>query len=114
MGTYNIIDNFEKQNYPIEEIIGCGGVTKDHPFLQIIADVTGKPIIVNKDSQGGVLGCAVIGAAHTVYDGDYDKAGTAMVHPAKVIEPNYENHQRYLSIFDKYKALYLQTRGLEK
>lgn len=111
-GTYNIIENFETQDVEIDEIVGCGGVTKDSVFMQIISDVCGKPIIVNKDAQGGSLGCAVIGAAVKHFGGNFQEAANDMVHTKKVIYPNVENHKKYLEIFEKYKALYQNTKSL--
>ena len=58
-GTSHILENFERQGYPVDTITACGGVTKDQEWIQIIADITGKPIVINRDSQAGVLGCCV-------------------------------------------------------
>ena len=105
-GTANIIKNFEDQGYPVDSLIGCGGVTKNRLWMQIISDVTGKPIIVNKELQAGVLGCTVVAAAEGEYDGDFLKAAGAMVHPDVTIEPNMETHKKYEKVFAKYLELY--------
>jgi len=98
--------NFEDQGYPVNTLIGCGGVTKNRLWMQIISDVTGKPIIVNKELQAGVLGCGVVAAASALYDGNFQQAADQMVHPDVDIEPNMENHKKYEKIFDKYLKLY--------
>ena len=105
-GTANIIKNFEDQGYPVNALIGCGGVTKNRLWMQIISDITGKPIIVNKELQAGVLGCAVVAAAGGQYGGDFLKAANAMVHPDMEIQPNMENHEKYAKVFDTYLELY--------
>ena len=104
-GTANIIKNFDDQGYPVNTLIGCGGVTKNRLWMQIISDVTGKPIIVNK-LQAGVLGCGVVAAASALYEGDFQKAADEMVHTDVKIEPNMENHKKYEKIFTKYLKLY--------
>ena len=105
-GTANIIKNFDDQGYPVNTLIGCGGVTKNRLWMQIISDVTGKPIIVNKELQAGVLGCGVVAAASALYEGDFQKAADEMVHTDVKIEPNMENHKKYEKIFTKYLKLY--------
>ncbi len=105
-GTANIIKNFEDQGYPVDSLIGCGGVTKNRLWMQIIADVTGKPIIVNKELQAGVLGCGVVAATYGAFDGDFQKAADAMVHPDVIIEPDMAVHEVYKPVFAKYLELY--------
>ena len=73
-GTQNIIRNFEEQGYPVESITACGGVTKDRRWLQMISDVTGKPIIVNENIQAGVLGCCVVAASKGRFYDDFQSA----------------------------------------
>ncbi|MFW5812140.1 MAG: FGGY-family carbohydrate kinase, partial [Alkalispirochaetaceae bacterium] len=43
-GTKVIIDRMEKEKFKIKEIIACGGATQSDLWMQITADVTGKPI----------------------------------------------------------------------
>lgn len=105
-GTANIIKNFEDQGYPVNELIGCGGVTKNRLWMQIISDVTGKPIIVNKELQSGVLGCAIVAAAGSDYNGDFKKVADAMVHPDVRVEPDMEIHKKYEPVFGKYLEVY--------
>ena len=78
----------------------------------MIADICGKPIVVNECEQGGVLGCCVIGSAEMCFDGDYKKAADALVHKANVFEPNMEHNKIYRPIFEKYKQLYESTKKL--
>jgi ribulokinase len=105
-GTANIIKNFEEQGYLVDSLISCGGVTKNRLWMQIISDVTGKPIIVNKELQAGVLGCTVVAAARGQYDGDFQQAANAMVHPDVEIQPDMKNHKKYEKVFAKYLELY--------
>ena len=80
----------------------------------MIADICGKPIIVNECDQGCVLGCCVVGAASYLYNGDYEKAANALVHKAETYLPNMELHEFYKPLFEKYKTLYEKTKNLGK
>lgn len=109
-GTYNIIKNFEENEYSVDSITACGGVTKDDQWMQMIADITGKPITVNRNSQAGALGCCVVAAAQGRFYNDFQEAAEHMVIPKKVIRPDMEKHQAYQPYFKKYLALYESLR----
>lgn len=113
-GTYNVITKYEEEAFDIEEIVACGGGTKNIAWVQMIADICGKPIVVNECDQGCVLGCCVVGAASYLYNGDYEKAANALVHKAETYLPNMELHEFYKPIFKKYLELYEQTKKLGK
>lgn len=80
----------------------------------MIADICGKPIVVNECEQGCVLGDCVVGAAAYMFDGDYEKAANALVHKANTYLPNMELHETYKPLFEKYKALYEANKNLGK
>lgn len=105
-GTRNIVENFEEQGCRIDKIVACGGVTKDRSWLQIIADVTGRPIVVNKESQAGVLGCCVVAAAQGRYYKTFEEAADAMVTTSEVIEPDMTANEKYKAVFETYLKLY--------
>ena len=109
-GTYNIICNYEKYGYIVDAITACGGVTKDAQWMQMIADITGKPITVNCNSQAGSLGCCVVAAARGRYYNSFQEAAEHMVIPKKIIKPDMDKHQKYIPYFKKYLELYKNLR----
>lgn len=111
-GTQNIIRNFEEQGYPVESITACGGVTKDRRWLQMISDVTGKPIIVNENIQAGVLGCCVVAASKGRFYDDFQSAAAHMIKPKFIVEPDMQNHEEYQPYFHKYLELYENLKNL--
>ena len=111
-GTQNIIRNFEEQGYPVASITACGGVTKDRRWLQMISDVTGKPIIVNENIQAGVLGCCVVAASKGRFYNDFQSAAEHMVKPKFIVEPDMKNHEEYQPYFHKYLELYESLKDL--
>ena len=111
-GTQNIIRNFEEQGYPVDSITACGGVTKDRRWLQMISDVTGKPIIVNENIQAGVLGCCVVAASKGRFYNDFQSAAEHMVKPKFNVEPDMQNHEEYQPYFHKYLELYESLKDL--
>ncbi len=113
-GTYNVIKRYEAEAFDITEIVACGGGSNNKPWVQMLADVCGKQIVVNECEQGCVLGCCVVAAAATTFDGDYEKAADALVHKADIYEPNMELHKIYAPLFEKYLKLYESTNNLGK
>ena len=110
-GTKNIIDSFEQNGSPVNTIVGCGGVTKDKVWMQIISDVTGKPIVVTEDAGASALGCAIVASVGSKAYMNFEEATRGMVKEAYVVEPNPETHAVYEGIFEKYVEIYNQLKG---
>lgn len=106
LGTKNIIDNFEAQGCPIDIIVGCGGVTKDSTWMQIISDVTGKPIIVTEDASASVLGCAIVAAVGSGAYESFDAATEGMVKEAYSVQPDKALYDTYQEVFNIYTEIY--------
>lgn len=106
-GMRNIIDNMETSDFSIDVIRGCGGVTKNPLWLQIISDVTGKPIMLTKhSSNSGVLGCAIVGAVGSRLYHNFEEAVDAMVQCTDTIVPDKNAHSAYNANYKKYLKLY--------
>lgn len=106
-GTRNIIETICGDDVAVNNIMACGGVTKNPLWLQIIADVTDKPITLTENSSNcGVLGCAVIAAVGSGEYKGYEEAVDAMVRYTEVIKPDKEAHRLYEPQYQKYLALY--------
>jgi L-ribulokinase len=111
-GTRVIIETFEKNGLPIEELYACGGVPhKDRLLMQIYADVTGREIKVASSHQASALGAAMFGSlAAGSKLGGYDSIEEAVNHMAscekKAYIPIPENVDIYNHIYAEYKKLH--------
>lgn len=64
MGSRAIVDAFERQKIPVRELIATGGIVEKSPLLvQILSDVTGRPIRVPQGTHLCAQGAAILGAA---------------------------------------------------
>jgi len=62
-GTRVIVEAFERNGVPVDEVVACGGLAEKSPLiLQIYADVTGLPFAVSGSDQTPALGAAMFGA----------------------------------------------------
>lgn len=106
-GTKNIIDSMASKLVDINNIIVCGGVTKNPLWMQIISDVTGMKITMTKNSaDGGILGCAIVSAVGSGRYIDFKQAVESMVIKKDCIYPNEELHSAYDENYKKYLNLY--------
>lgn len=105
-GTEVIIRRMNEANFKIDEIIACGGATQSDLWMQINADVTGKPISIPAEQQAVSLGAAIAATVVAGMYGDLREAADAMVSVAKRIEPIMQNHELYKEYVDQYDATY--------
>lgn len=111
-GTRIIIETFETNGVPVDEIVATGGLPdRNRLLMQIYADVTGRPIRIAATSQGGALGSAMHGAVAAGSEaGGYDsivEATRKMAHLRNdAYHPNAENRETYDELFAEYVALH--------
>ncbi len=111
-GTRIIIETFEKNGLPIEDLYACGGMPhKDKLLMQIYTDVTGREIKVASSRQAPALGAAMFGAIAAGSEaGGHDSIEDAVTHMASIEKKTYlpipENVKIYNQLFAEYKKLH--------
>lgn len=111
-GTRIIIETFEANGVPVNEIVATGGLPDRNKLLmQIYADVTGRPIHIAATHQGGALGSAMHGAvaagkAAGGYDTIFDAARQMAGLRDEAYHPIAENKQVYDRLYDEYVTLH--------
>lgn len=104
-GTRNVIETMKAADIPIYEFVACGGVTKDPLWLSIIASVCGVPIsITNSSVYAGLLGSAMIAAISSGIYASYDEAVARMIEIEHTVEPNRDDAEAYVRLFERYLA----------
>ena len=96
---------FEEDGIPIGRVLVAGGGTKNDAWMQIVADVTGKTLLVPAITIGASYGDAMMAAIAAGNWADFDELASK-VKIAKTYEPNMENHELYNKLFEQYKQLY--------
>ncbi|MBN2050668.1 MAG: hypothetical protein JW760_09505 [Spirochaetales bacterium] len=96
----------------VDELRTVGGGARSWEWLQIRADVFGKPVIQMGVEEAGTLGCAIMaGKAAGVYS-SYDEGVNAAVKIARVFEPNRKKHGFYKEQYERFKRLYAIEKTL--
>jgi L-ribulokinase len=111
-GTRVIVDSFQQNGVPIQELVACGGLPeKSKLVMQIYADVTGREIKVTASKQTPALGSAMFGAvsagkAAGGYDSIYDAAQTMAHLKVETFKPILENQKIYEKLYTEYLRLH--------
>jgi L-ribulokinase len=107
-GTKVILDAYVGAGIPVNEIVVCGGLTKDPLIVQIYADVMNLPVEVAASSQAVALGSCMLGAlAAGPERGGFatmEDAIAKMTRPAeRTYKPDAKSAAIYRELFKFYK-----------
>jgi len=110
-GTKIIIDTFNENGVPINELYAAGGIAeKDEFMMQIYSDVTNMEIRIAGSPQAPAYGSAMFGAvAAGKENGGFDTIKEAAERLCRVkdivYKPIPENVEIYRKLYDEYKIL---------
>ncbi len=107
-GTREIIDAFDAQGIPVNELVAAGGLPEKNALLcQIFADVTGRPLKLAGSAQAPALGAAMHAAvAAGIYPDIHAAAEKMGKLKDQIVTPIAENQRQYDKLFAEYKTLY--------
>lgn len=107
-GTRMIMEEFEKAGVVIEEIVASGGIAnKNALFMQIYADVLGKPVKLADSDQTAALGSAIYASLAAGKDkGGYDSYEEAVIAMSRQKDFCYRPCAEATQIYDKLYAEY--------
>jgi len=105
-GTEVIIEQMEEAGVAIREIIACGGATMSDLWMQIHADVTGKPITIPEEQQAVALGSAIAAAVAAGLYPTIEQAASRMVRTKRIFHPDERAHLQYREYVRQYVATY--------
>jgi xylulokinase len=101
----------EEAGLPLRHLTAVGGGTKNALWMQMVADIIGKPFSLPEVSIGGSYGCALMGALGVGDLAGFDDLAAA-VRPGRVIRPDMARHEQYRPYLEIYGALYGATADL--
>ena len=92
--------------------MAAGGFTKSRQLIQLISDVTGKPITLTEVTDAAILGGSMLSAVAAGLYESIPAAAEKMVHEETTIEPNMDVHETYKPFVDAYANTYPAMREL--
>ena len=110
-GTKACLEGLEKAGHGCDEIVIAGGCTRSDFWLQMHADVTGKPVVVCEFADAPLLGCAILASVSAGVHESVDVAIQKMVRKSKTVQPSERVSKTYDDLYNKvYKGLGDATR----
>jgi L-ribulokinase len=108
-GTRVIIEDFEANGVPVNQLVATGGLPdKNHLLMQIYADVTGREMKVAASSQTPALGSAMFGAvAAGAATGGYDTIFAAARKMGGLRDETYRPNPEAQAVYDQLFAEYV-------
>ncbi len=89
-----------------------GGGARSEVWMQMKADVLNLPIVALETVDAGTVGSAMLTGIAIGCFKDLDDAAKYMVQKKKTYVPNSEMHEKYMSVYQRYKKLYDAVRPL--
>jgi xylulokinase len=84
----------------------AGGGSKSDTWIQISADIMGRPFVRPVITEAGALGSAIIAGTGVRTFSSFEGGIEAMVKLERTFEPDPQRHQRYQRYFETYHQLW--------
>jgi sugar (pentulose or hexulose) kinase len=96
----------------IKEIVAIGGGAASNLWCKIIADITGKKVLIPYTGEASALGAAIIASVGIGWHASFSAAAGKMTGIEKIIIPDKVNRRKYKMVFEEYKKIYPALRIL--
>jgi L-ribulokinase len=107
-GARAIIERMTEYGVPIDRVVCCGGIAeKNDLFMQIYADVLGRPMLIAGSPQTPALGAAIAAAVAAGAHGSFETAQEKMTSlKEKRFVPRPEATRAYDEVYGLYRELH--------
>ncbi len=109
-GARRILDRLSEYGVDIKEVINCGGIAEKNPlFMQIYADVLGRPMKISASAQTCALGSAIMASVAAGKDaGGYATPGEAQAQICSYKDTAYTPKPENQAVYEELYALYCE------
>jgi len=98
----NVLELIEAASCEVKEIHASGGFIKSEGWVQLLADVTGKPVVIIETEDASAIGAAILAYRSLEMIGDKNEAK----HESRIVIPREEFTIEYSKYFRVYKTIY--------
>jgi L-ribulokinase len=113
-GTRLIIDSLSRAGVAVDRVVTCGGLPeRNRLFMQIYADVTGRPLLIAASPQAPALGSAMhaaVAAGPAV--GGHASIQEAAVRMARLRDDVFRPTEAHRAVYDELYVEYLRLHDL--
>ncbi|MGA2408408.1 MAG: FGGY family carbohydrate kinase [Bacteroidales bacterium] len=100
------LETMKQKGIKINEIHSLGGGAKSHLWNQILADMTGIPIVTMSQTENAAIGAAMLAGVGTGVFSNIEKGCETCIKEHLRFEPDQGNFEVYRKIYRKYLMLY--------
>ena len=100
-----ILEAIEDNGKQVDEVIVTGVVTKSHWWMQLLADMFGKKIILNEPVDASAMGAAILEMMATGKIKSFEEVKRFAI-TTHLFKPDKKLHEKYMLIYKDYKKLY--------
>jgi len=100
------VRRMEAAGIAIDEYRATGGGARSDAWLQLTADILGRPLARPRITEAGAFGAAILAGVGAGVYSSADEAVAALVQVDRVFEPDARRHAQYGERFAKYHLLY--------
>jgi xylulokinase len=101
-----LVDSVDAAGINLHELRAVGGGSKSDAWLQISADILGKPMVRTSVSEAGCLGAAILAGVGGGAFPSLPDAVNAMVSLGERFDPDPRRQADYGERFERYRALW--------
>ncbi len=101
-----LVDASAEAGISLRELRAVGGGSKSDAWLQISADILGRPLVRTRVSEAGCLGAALLAAAGTGAFASLEDGVRSMVSLGERFEPDVARQARYAERYERYRSLW--------
>ena len=105
LALYDVFSSMNTIKDDIDVVYASGGFTQSEFWLQMVADIFGKKVVVDDVADASAIGAAMIGMYSTGLIKDIAET-KELLSIGKEYFPVESNHNKYRQIFPLYKSLY--------
>ncbi|MDZ7910471.1 MAG: FGGY family carbohydrate kinase [Rhodococcus sp. (in: high G+C Gram-positive bacteria)] len=100
----------DSETEPIQQVFVTGGGSRSPLWMQIVADITGRPLTMCAEQETTALGAAMVAVVAVGLHPTMEAATKAMTHHDRKVFPNPETTARYDELWPIYRGLYDSLR----
>lgn len=105
----DVLQSLVASGQQIDQINVSGGFVSSAEWLQILADITGKKLLLASTEDASAVGAAYLAIKATGISTEYPAPQQSDI---TTIIPNADNHLSYQKSFKRYQKLYQSLKGL--
>jgi xylulokinase len=105
------VDSLPPTGIDITDFRAAGGGSKSNAWIQICANILGRPFVRPAITEAGALGAAIVAGVGSGVFTSYADGVEAMVRLERRFEPDLEQHRRYVDWFEQYRQLWPTAAG---